>query len=275
MANLDDILLGSNAPVACTIDGVTRQISVPDDWKEFGVESDEDVTRIPFICPKVVGDNIDLSSFTININYINAAGFPGVYTVSDLQTDVQGLGSDVNDLQGTVSTVQQTATGLTSTVTQQGQTISEIRQDLDSINLTGYVTFNDLETSGSTTINGSNITTGSISADRISGGTIDADTINVSNLNASNLTKGLISANRISDASNYLANLYATNVYTAINYAQTVQLVSSGSAGLENYGTVLKPNGVYLKNGGSTTLLATWQQMADGGTTTTKTAVFG
>ena len=86
MANLDDILLGSNAPVTCTIDGVTRQISVPDDWKEFGVESDEDVTRIPFTCPKIVGDNIDLSSFTININYINAAGLPGVYTVSDLQT---------------------------------------------------------------------------------------------------------------------------------------------------------------------------------------------
>ena len=196
-------------------------------------------------------------------------------TVSDLQTDVQGLGGDVNDLKGTVSTVQQTATGLTSTVTQQGQTISEIRQDLDSINLTGYVTFNDLETSGSTTINGSNITTGYISANRLSGGTIDADTINVNNLNAANLTKGLISASRISDASNYLTNLYATNVYTAVNYAQTVQLVASSGAGLENNGTVLKPNGVYLKNGGSATLLATWQQMADGGTTTTKTAVFG
>ena len=72
-----------------------------------------------------------------------------------------------------------------------------------------------------------------------------------------------------------LAIIYATNVYTAINYAQTVQLVSSGASGLENSGTILKPNGVYVKNGGSTTLLATWQQMADGGTTTTKTAVFG
>ena len=188
---------------------------------------------------------------------------------------MQGLDGDVNDLKGTVSTVQQTATGLTSTVTQQGQTISEIRQDLDSINLTGYVTFNDLETSGSTTINGSNITTGYISANRLSGGTIDADTINVNNLNAANLTKGLISANRISDASNYLTNLYATNVYNAINYAQNVQLVSSGAAGLENNGTVLRTNGVYIKKNGSLTLLATWQQMADGGTTTTKTAVFG
>ena len=196
-------------------------------------------------------------------------------TVSSIQTSLQNLDGEVETLSSTVSTVQQTATGLTSTVTQQGETISQIRQDLDKIDISGYVTFNDLKTSGSTTINGSNITTGYISADRISGGTIDANTINVDNLNAANLTKGLINANRISDASNYLSNLYATNVYTAINYAQTVQLVSSGAAGLENNGIVLKPNGVYIKKGGSATLLATWQQMADGGTTSTKTAVFG
>lgn len=196
-------------------------------------------------------------------------------TVSSIQTSLQNLDGEVETLSSTVSTVQQTATGLTSTVTQQGETISQIRQDLDKIDISGYVTFTDLKTSGSTVINGSNITTGYISANRISGGTIDADTINVNNLNASNLTKGLINANRISDASNYLANLYATNIYTAVNYAQTVQLVNSGSSGLENYGTLLKSNGVYIKNGGSTTLLATWQQMADGGTTTTKTAVFG
>lgn len=196
-------------------------------------------------------------------------------TVSSIQTSLQNLDGEVDTLSSTVSTVQQTATGLTSTVTQQGETISQIRQELDKIDISGYVTFTDLKTSGSTVINGSNITTGYISANRISGGTIDADTINVNNLNASNLTKGLINANRISDASNYLANLYATNVYNAVNYAQTVQLVNSSSSGLENYGTLLKSNGVYIKNGGSTTLLATWQQMADGGTTTTKTAVFG
>ena len=203
----------------------------------------------------------------------NAQGLTS--TVSSIQTSLQNLDGEVETLSSTVSTVQQTATGLTSTVTQQGETISQIRQDLDKIDISGYVTFTDLKTSGSTTINGDNITTGYISANRISGGTIDADTINVSNLNAANLTKGLINANRISDASNYLSNLYATNVYNAINYAQNVQLVSSGAAGLENNGTVLRTNGVYIKKGGSLTLLATWQQMADGGTTTTKTAVFG
>lgn len=47
------------------------------------------------------------------------------------------------------------------------------------VNITGYVTFSDLSTSGSTTIHGGNITTGYMSGDRIRGGTISAtDEIN-------------------------------------------------------------------------------------------------
>ena len=45
--------------------------------------------------------------------------------------------------------------------------------------MNGLVKFTDLSTSGSTTINGANITTGSISADRISGGTITATKIDI------------------------------------------------------------------------------------------------
>lgn len=41
-----------------------------------------------------------------------------------------------------------------------------------NITVTGFVTFNDLANAGSTTINGANITTGYISCDRLSGGTI-------------------------------------------------------------------------------------------------------
>lgn len=41
-----------------------------------------------------------------------------------------------------------------------------------NITVTGFVTFYDLENAGSTTINGANITTGYISCDRLSGGTI-------------------------------------------------------------------------------------------------------
>lgn len=48
----------------------------------------------------------------------------------------------------------------------------------DKVNVTGFVTFSDLSNAGQTTINGANITTGYISGDRISGGTIDGSIIN-------------------------------------------------------------------------------------------------
>ena len=55
----------------------------------------------------------------------------------------------------------------------------------------GLVKFTDLSQSGSTTINGSNITTG----------TIDASKVTVKNLNASNITSGTISGRAISGGS--------------------------------------------------------------------------
>lgn len=183
--------------------------------------------------------------------------------VSTLEQTANSITATVNSQNETISTIQQTANSLTSTITSQGETITEIRQDLDGINLTGYVKFNDLSTSGSTTINGSNITTG----------TINADVINVTNLHAANL-KGYVPAGCISDSNNYIKTLYATNIYSAIHYTQSLQLVSSSSPGLESSGTLLKPNGVYTVSGGNPTLLATWSEMAAGGSST-KTAVFG
>ena len=96
-----------------------------------------------------------------------------------------------------------------------------------NINLTGYITATNLKTSGSTIINGSNIVTGTIdankvtvtnlnasniksgtmSADRISGGTIDASKITVTNLNASNITSGTIDASKVT-----VKNLNADNI---------------------------------------------------------------
>ena len=215
---------------------------------------------------KVQKNTGDISTLNQTATEINTQVQKNTGDISTLNQTATELRSEVTDANNNASQAVQTANSFSQRITNAEGSISSIELTMD-----GVIYQND---QGTTVINGSNITTGYISANRISGGTIDADTINVSNLNASNLTKGLVSANRISDSNNYLSNLYATNVYTAINYAQTVQLVTSGASGLENSGTVLKPNGVYIKNGGSTTLLATWQQMANGGSST-KTAVFG
>ena len=117
-------------------------------------------------------------------------------TASGINSTVRGQGQQITQL-------QQLTNSISSTVSSQGQTITEIKQDLDGISLTynskngtasitigdvtvsklvdgnyvdkavaginlnGYVQFTDLSTPGSTTISGSNITTGTISADRI------------------------------------------------------------------------------------------------------------
>ncbi len=70
----------------------------------------------------------------------------------------------------------------------------------DTIAFNGLVSFTDLSTSGSTIINGGNITTG----------TIDASVVSVTNLNASNISSGTLSANRIAANSIAVSKLTGT-----------------------------------------------------------------
>ena len=77
----------SDEQVYCVIDSDTRQISVPAEYQLLGVESDEKVERIWFRCPKIVGDNIDLSELQLRINYQNANSQKDQYIVTDVQTD--------------------------------------------------------------------------------------------------------------------------------------------------------------------------------------------
>ena len=81
-----------------------------------------------------------------------------------------------------------------------------IKIKADKVSITGFVTFSDLASTGTTTINGSNITTG----------TINANLANIININASNITTGTL------NISDYL-NLKGTGTrYTLLakdNYA--------------------------------------------------------
>ena len=78
------------------IDGETRTITVPDTERLFGVEGDVNIERKHFRCPKIVGDNIDLSAHNIYIAYVftdnqNSSFFPtvgiGVYKCEDVTVD--------------------------------------------------------------------------------------------------------------------------------------------------------------------------------------------
>lgn len=71
--------------VCCVIDPETRVIDVPAEYQLLGVESDEKVERMYFQCPKIVGDNIDLSKLALRVNFRNANGQKDQYIVDDVE----------------------------------------------------------------------------------------------------------------------------------------------------------------------------------------------
>ena len=79
--------LSVESPGKCVIDPESRGIIIPETYQILGVESDEKVERIEFECPKIVGDNIDLSKLQIRINYQNANGDKDQYIVEDVETN--------------------------------------------------------------------------------------------------------------------------------------------------------------------------------------------
>lgn len=70
------------------INPATRTISVPDSQRLFGVETDEGATRKYFLCPRYVGDSLDLASMFLTVNYRNANGDEDGHLVTDVE--VQG-----------------------------------------------------------------------------------------------------------------------------------------------------------------------------------------
>lgn len=87
---LEEALAASEAePVndIFTVNPESRTITVPDAEKIFGVFSDGNTERKHFRCPKIVGDNIDLSTMHLYINYQNANGQKYPYLVEDIRTD--------------------------------------------------------------------------------------------------------------------------------------------------------------------------------------------
>ncbi|WP_221919571.1 collagen-like protein [Sellimonas caecigallum] len=72
----------------CTIDPETRLITIPPEYQMLGVENDKRVERLYFRCPKIVGDNQDLSQgYQLFINYQNANGDPDAYHIGDMEID--------------------------------------------------------------------------------------------------------------------------------------------------------------------------------------------
>lgn len=83
MSAKEDTNLLSEESDICTIDAKTRSIFVPSTIVVGGVQSDKNAERIKFSCPKIVGDNLDLSKFSVRINFENVSSVDSNVSIKD------------------------------------------------------------------------------------------------------------------------------------------------------------------------------------------------
>lgn len=83
MNTKEDVNLLSEESDICTIDAKTRAIFVPSTIVVGGVQSDKNAERIKFSCPKIVGDNLDLSKFSVRINFENVSSVDFNVSIKD------------------------------------------------------------------------------------------------------------------------------------------------------------------------------------------------
>ena len=164
-----------------------------------------------------LGVNQTLSNYSTT-NEMNSAITLKANEITSSVSETYATKSTTNQLSSRISqTAKSIALSVNNGSASSGITITTTKEDgttdtaTGTIQMNGLVKFTDLSTSGSTTINGSNITTGSInanlitsgslSANRISGGTINGNNVSVTNLNASNITTGTLNGRAITNGS--------------------------------------------------------------------------
>lgn len=119
----------------------------------------------------------DSITSTVSQTYATKDSLGNYSTTSQVQSMIKQTASSI-DLSVTNNS---TTAGIKITLKDaNGNTVDS---DTGTINMTGLVKFTDLSTSGSTTINGANITTGTISANRLDTSTINATSGSIGGIN--------------------------------------------------------------------------------------------
>ena len=125
----------------------------------------------------------NISSLSQTVNGLSSKITTAEGNISTLQQTASALSTKVSNVEGSVSTLTQTVNGFSLSVSN-GTSSSTIKLmsgstviSSKSISFSGMVTFSDLSKKGSTTINGSNITTGTINACNINGVNVTGCTI--------------------------------------------------------------------------------------------------
>lgn len=186
-----------------------------------------------------------------NTNYANLNS-----TITQKANEIYSSVAETYATQNTTNTlssrISQTAKSIALSVnngdTTSGITITTTKEDgttataTGTIEMTGLVKFNDLKNSGSTQINGANITTGTISASRLSSSVITTSNFSSQNINASRITSGSLTSSNVKIGSWSIngTGIYSSNVQLYPNYLgykADGQYVSASWLGVGRAGT--------------------------------------
>jgi len=162
------------------------------------------------------------------------------------------------------SQLQQTADELTLEVASKvgddeiiskiNQTAEQIKIQASKVNLVGYVTATDLSGSGTTTINGSNITTGTISANRVSGGTLQGTTISGNTMQGNTINGGSINLSSQGENARYTINDYENGNCYYSQSARSIKWYGLNGGSITMYNTLQTPIIGLSGMGSSTTI---------------------
>ena len=149
-------------------------------------------------------------------------------TANEIQTEVINRQNADNEMStkisqtahsiGLTATGGEKSVGIVIQLYDENGNIIDTSSDNANIQITGVVTFNDLANAGSTTINGANITTGTISCDRLDGGTIKGQKI------------------VIDDDWTYLTDYSGNNIYSILSSWRRTNSLASSTNGNDWFG---------------------------------------
>ena len=204
-------------------------ISMKDDYSSFKQTVDGMSSKIGSLETTVDGTTSKMStieqsldSFEIRINDTET-------TTDTIKTDVASLKLSNEEFE--VEIAKKTdKNSIISTInaSTEGITISSSK-----INITGFVTFSDLSRSGSTTIHGNNIISGTINADKITGGTLTAiDKINFENEVTITANNGETEHGLVMSAGEYVFGGANNGFFEGVWWVDKLDV---GDSGIDNY----------------------------------------
>lgn len=174
-ANIYTTQYATKVELSSAIEQTVQDIDLSVNEKLYGYSTTTEMNSAINISKNSILSRVD-SNYVTKIDNAN--------TINTLSSRIKQTASSIE----LVTSDNNTSAGITIKLKNEDGT--QIDSGSANITLSGLVKFTDLSTRGSTTINGSNITTGTINADLITTGTLSANRLNGGTISGSSINLG-------------------------------------------------------------------------------------